>query len=104
LNHNVEVTTPTLISGFLVKDISTGYSHSLFLTVEGLIYGTGRNDLGQLGDGTRTTRSIFAPVAVNIPNIVKISSGAYFSIFLTQEGKIFGFGQNNVKTNFCLTV
>jgi alpha-tubulin suppressor-like RCC1 family protein len=85
-----------MIPGFFVKDISTGYSHSLFLTLEGVIYGAGRNSEGELGDGTTTTRSTFAPVSNFIPNIVKISSGAYFNIFLTQEGKIYGFGQNNV--------
>ena len=45
-----------------VKDISAGWAHSIFLMKDGTVQATGRNDHGQLGDGTNTDRTSSVPV------------------------------------------
>jgi len=47
---------------FPVSHIEAGYSHTC-ATANGLIYCWGRNDLGQLGDGTTINRSV--PTLIN---------------------------------------
>jgi alpha-tubulin suppressor-like RCC1 family protein len=49
------ITTPTQINSFLLSGITAiaaGYDHSIFLKNDGTVWACGRNDQGQLGDGT----------------------------------------------------
>ena len=45
-----------------VKAIAAGYAHSLVLKTNGTVWVTGRNNFGQLGDGTKTDKNIFVRV------------------------------------------
>jgi hypothetical protein len=40
------------------SSLSTGWYHNLFTKTDGSLWGTGRNNQGQLGDGTTTARRI----------------------------------------------
>jgi alpha-tubulin suppressor-like RCC1 family protein len=58
-----KVTTPVQISSLSgIISIAAGLEHSLFLKNDGSVWACGRNDVGQLGDGTTTNKSI--PVQV----------------------------------------
>ena len=44
------------------KAMASGFAHSLVLKTNGTVWATGRNNFGQLGDGTRTDKNIFVRV------------------------------------------
>jgi alpha-tubulin suppressor-like RCC1 family protein len=48
-----------------IGDISGGDSHSLAVSADGVVWGWGYNYYGQVGDGTKTSRSL--PVQLSDP-------------------------------------
>ena len=82
-----------------VKDISAGTSHTLFLKLDGSVWAVGKNESGQLGDGTTTNRT--SPVRVldqsgnPLVGISSISAGQEHSIFLRTDGMVMGCGRND---------
>jgi alpha-tubulin suppressor-like RCC1 family protein len=78
-----------------VVDFASGWGHFLVLTKEGQVYAEGRNLQGQLGQGSVSKRELWCHVP--IPGSKKVSSvacGRDFSLAVTEEGEIFGFGEN----------
>jgi alpha-tubulin suppressor-like RCC1 family protein len=79
--------------------IAAGSSHSLFLTKDGRVWATGRNNEGQLGDGTTQDRSIVVPVvkADGSPfdSVIAIAAGHLHSLFLRQDGSVWAVGNND---------
>ena len=75
--------------------ISAGFSHSLALTADGLVYAWGINVNGQLGDGTTTQRSNPALIP-GFSGVVAIAAGGYHSLALTGDGKVRAWGFNSV--------
>jgi|GEM_PF-1963874 len=79
--------------------IAAGSSHSLFLTKDGRVWATGRNNAGQLGDGTTQNRSIVVPVvkADGSPfdSVIAIAAGHQHSLFLRQDGSVWAVGDND---------
>lgn len=55
--------------------MAAGGSHSLALTSSGGVLGWGNNELGQLGDGSRISRSAPSPVPGLEPGVVAIVAG-----------------------------
>lgn len=88
------VTLPTQLNESIIH-ISIGYGdHVLILSSNGRLFGSGRNDWGQLGLGDFDSRSTFTSVEqendiINHACVMKESS-----IYLTIEGKIKAFGRN----------
>ena len=78
--------------------IAAGSWHSLFLTKDGRVWATGRNDEGQLGDGTTQNRRIVVPVvkADGSPfdSVIAIAAGHQNSLFLRQDGSVWAVGDN----------
>jgi alpha-tubulin suppressor-like RCC1 family protein len=72
----------------------------LVLNNNGQVFSFGNNQFGQLGLGDVINRHLPSLVP-SLSNIVKISSGGYFSLALNNNGKVFSFGKNEV--NFYLT-
>eukprot|EP01116_Phalansterium_solitarium_P002917 TRINITY_DN1325_c0_g1_i5.p1 TRINITY_DN1325_c0_g1~~TRINITY_DN1325_c0_g1_i5.p1 ORF type:complete len:1691 (+),score=144.72 TRINITY_DN1325_c0_g1_i5:62-5074(+) len=103
-NTVVRKQSPVLITqpwGFAVKvvQIRGGWSHTLFLLDNGLVYATGYNGYGQLGDGTLVQRT--TPVQAGPTNppwgnapIKMVAADFYQSVVLSSSGIAYGVGYN----------
>tara|TARA_Y100000816_G_C26098748_1_gene581908 strand:- start:1930 stop:2877 length:948 start_codon:yes stop_codon:yes gene_type:complete len=73
--------TPVYLSTLeneLITDIKAGSEFSLFLTDRGTYYACGKNNNGQLGDGTTTNRSLL--VYISNVNFTNIETGFNFAL------------------------
>ncbi len=84
VNASVPVPVAGLASG--VSAIAAGFDHTCALRTGGAVLCWGRNDFGQLGDGTTTNSPIPSPVTGLAPGIVGISTGGFHSCAVTQGG------------------
>jgi len=80
--------------------VAAGGEHSLALKTDGTVWAWGRNEYGQLGDGTRTDR--FTPVQVKGPggsdwltDVQAVAAGGYHSLALKTDGTVWAWGRNN---------
>jgi alpha-tubulin suppressor-like RCC1 family protein len=87
-------TKPVLISGLHeVVAIAAGEDHALALLKNGTVMAWGRNQTGQLGDGSFELSSV--PVAVSgVTEAVAIAAGADHSLALLKSGKVMAWGAN----------
>ncbi|MBU2704001.1 hypothetical protein Ga0466249_005153 [Sporomusaceae bacterium BoRhaA] len=77
-----------------VKQIATGYNHTVFLLDDGTVKACGYNADCELGDGTTTSRS--TPIVVSgLSDVKQISAGSFHTIFLKDDGTVIGCGCNN---------
>jgi hypothetical protein len=80
-----------------VVQVAAGYHHSACVFANGRVAVWGKGDLGQLGIGVPCA-SIFTPVVlggdVAQHRVRAASLGAYFSLFVTDGGKLFACGRN----------
>ncbi|MCL1885444.1 MAG: Ig-like domain repeat protein [Dehalococcoidia bacterium] len=75
--------------------VAGGYDHSLALKSDGTVWAWGRNNYGQLGDGTTTNRSL--PVQVSgLTDVIAIAGGNYHSIALKSDGTVWAWGRNDL--------
>jgi len=91
INKWTQIST-TIISK--VKTVSCGGYHSLAITNDGKIYGTGQNDCGQLGTGDNNNKNNWTYIQT-ISNLVNISAGFNYSILIRENGEIFVTGKND---------
>ena len=98
-----DTSTPVAVSlptGTTVTAIAGGYNHSLALTSTGEVLAWGRNDDGQLGNGTIATGGCLCsspPVAVSLPSgttVTAIAGGNAHSLALTSSGQVLAWGHN----------
>ncbi len=81
-----------------ICEIEAGDDHYLFVNTDGYACSLGKNDYGQLGDGSTTERTV--PVLVKtetgyLQNVANISAGSKASMAVTFDGEVYSFGQNN---------
>ena len=98
--HAVQVLQdPNLESSFeapKIKSVSVGDWHTLMLTTEGTVYGTGANG-GQLADGTTESRSIFKAIENTDGSILTVRDAQAKwdqSVFLMDDGTALTAGGN----------
>ncbi len=84
-------TVAALSSGPLVTDVATGYGHSLFVKDDGTLWSIGRNDYGQLGEGTNTNRS--TPIQI-MSDVQSVSAGSIHSLILKTDNTLWAVGDN----------
>ena len=73
-------------------------SHTLILKTDGTIYGCGKNNYGQLGNGVTSngsTKTLSLMTAVSGRTPKYISGGENHTIVLMTDGTIYGCGYNN---------
>ncbi|HUX95715.1 MAG TPA: DUF4163 domain-containing protein [Bacteroidales bacterium] len=96
--------TPVQVSGLIgVCAIAASRGHSLALKADGTLWTWGRNDLGQLGDGT--DKEHFSPVQVLgsagngfLTDITTIAAGGSYggnSAAIRSDGTLFLWGEND---------
>ncbi len=76
-------------------DVAAGSGHALALDVNGTVFAWGRNDWGQLGDGSTAARS--EPFVVPLPQGVRaisVAAGGRHSLAATSDGDVYSWGRN----------
>jgi len=94
-----------------IPQVSQGQKFTIVLKADGTVWASGQNNVGQCGiDSTVANIGKLTPVktdkGANLNNIVKIVSGLEYTLALTKDGKVYGWGLNsngqlgiNSKTN-----
>ncbi|MCZ4497445.1 MAG: hypothetical protein JWM25_2030, partial [Thermoleophilia bacterium] len=101
LAPSAAIATPAPYSGTEqgYRHIATGDRFTLVLRSDGTVWGAGRNNLGQLGDGTASDRTTPVQVttapATPLTDIVAIAAGMDHGIALRADGTVWAWGQNN---------
>ncbi len=77
-----------------VGRVSAGLDYTCAVVDDGAVRCWGRNDYGQLGDGTTTSRPTPALVS-GLTNVAHIELGARHSCALVDSGHVYCWGRNN---------
>jgi alpha-tubulin suppressor-like RCC1 family protein len=84
-----------------VTDISGGKSFTMALKDDGVLYGWGRNDKGQLGIGFGMAVDMYSMASVPEPieedelvgrKVIKVAAGASHAVCVTEGGEVFQWG------------
>ncbi len=81
-----------------LAQVATGGYHSVALTTDGRVYTWGRNNFGQLGDGTTTDAA--APTQVDTSGVLDgvtisyVATGHNYTLAIDSEGRAYGWGAN----------
>ncbi|MGE4282346.1 MAG: RCC1 domain-containing protein, alpha-tubulin suppressor [Clostridia bacterium] len=86
------IATPIQIDG-TKNTIAAGAGYTLAIRSDNTVWASGKNDFGQLGNGTATQSK--QPVKVQgLSSIVSISAGESHSIALKSDGTVWAWGRN----------
>lgn len=89
---------------FRVVKISCGDSHALALLSDGRLLSWGKNDCGQLGDGTTQNRSVPGYVLAGagpsddqgrLVGVVDVSAGGSHNLAFLSDGRVLSWGRND---------
>jgi len=72
--------------------IATGSVHNIALMSDGSLWAWGKNESGQLGDGTTTSSA--TPQKIGI-NFALVSAGSSHTIAIKRDGTLWAWGSNN---------
>ena len=91
------IATPVQTVGLSdVIEIATGGSSSFAIEGDGSVWGWGWNSDGELGNGTTASTPTPVRVAAGVSNVVAISAGSDYTLFLAQDGTVWASGMNTV--------
>ena len=82
------------IKNQIIKQISCGSAHTLVLTSDGMVYGWGGNDRGQIGCGKELGEKISMTRLTSLPIIKSIHCSFCTSFALTDNGMVYSWGEN----------
>ncbi len=74
--------------------VTSKYDHSLFISPEGSLYAWGKNEYGQLGDGTMDDKTIPTPIGNPDSRWIAVSSGYDHTMAIKDDGTLYGWGNN----------
>ena len=75
-----------------VQAIAAGHDHSMVLKQDGSVWVTGRNNFGQLGEGTRRSSDTFVEVISG--GVQAVAAGDWHSMVLKHDGSLWATGSN----------
>jgi hypothetical protein len=75
-----------------VLGVVAGNWHSLYLKSDGSLFGMGKNECGQLGQGNTTASSY--PVQIQSTGVSAVAAAASHSFFIKSDGSFWGMGDN----------
>ncbi len=75
------------------QQIATGEAHACLRTTAGEVWCWGANELGQLGDGTKTNRPSAKKVE-GLPSIVRVATGTHHTCALAVDESLWCWGGN----------
>jgi len=91
-----DTVTSELPAGVRATAIAAGYDASYAVTSDNRLYAWGRNNQGQLGDGTGTDRH--SPATVDLPTdaaVLQVVAGRQFAAALAADGTVYAWGSNH---------
>lgn len=102
--------TPKLVEslvedGCFAKQVHLGDEHMVVLTTEGEVLTAGSGSYGRLGNFESTDQLFLEPVELLSTGVVQITGGKAFTLALTKDGLVQGWGRNDkgqVHTDFVL--
>jgi alpha-tubulin suppressor-like RCC1 family protein len=101
-----DITVTTQYGGYTAKcavtvrsagfaKIASGFYYSLAINTDGSLWTWGRNNYGQLGDGSKTDRSV--PVQMGADNDwAVVMAGASHVMVIKSDGSLWAWGQNSL--------
>jgi len=89
--------TPVPVVGLSsgVVAIAAGYWHTMAAKSDGSAWTWGWNMMGQLGDGTTTTRTTPVRVSGLTTGVVTVAAGQYHSLALKSDSTVWAWGNNS---------
>ncbi|MCL2753269.1 MAG: hypothetical protein FWE44_03875 [Defluviitaleaceae bacterium] len=75
-----------------IADVSVGEDHVMILTQDGRVYTWGRNNRGQLGNGTNADSP--SELVFVMDNVIHISAGHSHNLAITANGTLYAWGNN----------
>ncbi len=87
-------TRPGLVGITDVVAVAAGTAHVLALKSDGTVWAWGRNDFGQLGDGTTTNRASAVQV-LDLTGVVAIAAGNNSGMAIGGDGTLWIWGQSD---------
>jgi alpha-tubulin suppressor-like RCC1 family protein len=94
----VDITSSGVLNGLTVAQFAAGSDHSLVLCADGSLAAWGRNNYGQLGEGSGANSAV--PVEVDSTDVLagkivtSISAGGWHNLALCSDGTLAAFGRN----------
>jgi hypothetical protein len=76
-----------------MQRLAGGDLHSLAIKTNGSLYAWGFNNLGQIGDGTRTNRS--TPVQV-LTGVAAVAASSQYTLAIKTDGSLWAWGYNGM--------
>ena len=76
------------------REIAAGYNHTIGIQTDGSLWAWGRNDYGQVGDGTNTNKNV--PTQIGTDTDWKfIAAGDNHTMAIKNNGTLWAWGRNN---------
>lgn len=76
-----------------VTQISYGWGHTMLLRGDGALFGEGKNDKGQIGDGTTEHR---LQPSLTFTGVSQVAAGYEHTLFLLADGRAWSTGRNDL--------